>query len=74
MQDRRLLQVHAHPDDEAIQTGATMISYVRQGVAIVAKISEFAVENYQLVRGERGPGSGPYGWESDLFAGVDGAP
>jgi len=27
-------------------------------------------EYYRLVRGERGPGSGPHGWESDLFAGL----
>jgi N-acetyl-1-D-myo-inositol-2-amino-2-deoxy-alpha-D-glucopyranoside deacetylase len=25
-------------------------------------------EHYVLARGERGPGEGPYGWESDLFA------
>ena len=31
---------------------------------------EFAVENYVLARGERGPGTGPYGWEDDLFAGL----
>ncbi|QUH05900.1 N-acetyl-1-D-myo-inositol-2-amino-2-deoxy-alpha-D-glucopyranoside deacetylase [Saccharopolyspora erythraea] len=31
----------------------------------------FAVEHYLLVRGERGPGSGPYNWENDLFAGLD---
>ena len=31
-----------------------------------------AVEHYRLVRGERGPGSGPHGWEDDLFAGLDG--
>jgi N-acetyl-1-D-myo-inositol-2-amino-2-deoxy-alpha-D-glucopyranoside deacetylase len=29
------------------------------------------VEYYILVRGGRGPGDGPYGWESDLFAGLD---
>jgi len=28
------------------------------------------VEYYILVRGEKGPGYGPYGWESDLFAGI----
>lgn len=28
-------------------------------------------EFYILVRGEKGPGDGPYGWESDLFAGLD---
>jgi N-acetyl-1-D-myo-inositol-2-amino-2-deoxy-alpha-D-glucopyranoside deacetylase len=31
----------------------------------------FAVEHYVLARGERGPGSGPYSWERDLFAGLD---
>lgn len=30
-----------------------------------------ATEHYRLVRGERGPGSGPRGWEDDLFAGLD---
>lgn len=39
-------------------------------LAVLAKVPEFAVESYLLVRGERGPGSGPYGWEDDLFAGV----
>jgi len=29
------------------------------------------VEYYVLVRGEKGPGDGPYDWESDLFAGID---
>ncbi|GAA2777227.1 N-acetyl-1-D-myo-inositol-2-amino-2-deoxy-alpha-D-glucopyranoside deacetylase [Saccharopolyspora taberi] len=31
----------------------------------------FAVETFVLARGERGPGSGPNNWESDLFAGLD---
>lgn len=39
-----------------------------------ATVPEFAVESYVLVRGARGPGSGPHGWEDDLFAGVAGAP
>jgi N-acetyl-1-D-myo-inositol-2-amino-2-deoxy-alpha-D-glucopyranoside deacetylase len=29
-----------------------------------------AVEHYVLASGTRGPGHGPYGWESDLFAGL----
>jgi N-acetyl-1-D-myo-inositol-2-amino-2-deoxy-alpha-D-glucopyranoside deacetylase len=29
------------------------------------------VEYYQLARGVKGPGVGPYGWEEDLFAGLD---
>jgi N-acetyl-1-D-myo-inositol-2-amino-2-deoxy-alpha-D-glucopyranoside deacetylase len=33
--------------------------------------SEFmGVEYYTLATGERGPGGGPHGWESDLFAGL----
>ncbi|MEV4757710.1 N-acetyl-1-D-myo-inositol-2-amino-2-deoxy-alpha-D-glucopyranoside deacetylase [Micromonospora sp. NPDC049559] len=28
------------------------------------------VEYYTLAAGEKGPGSGPYGWEDDLFAGL----
>jgi N-acetyl-1-D-myo-inositol-2-amino-2-deoxy-alpha-D-glucopyranoside deacetylase len=33
--------------------------------------SEFmGVEHYRLVKGEKGPGTGPYGWEDDLFAGL----
>lgn len=35
MDDRRLLLVHAHPDDEASMTGATMVSNARQGVTVV---------------------------------------
>jgi N-acetyl-1-D-myo-inositol-2-amino-2-deoxy-alpha-D-glucopyranoside deacetylase len=38
--------------------------------AVFSKFPEFAVEHYELVRGERGPGSGPYSWEDDLFAGL----
>jgi N-acetyl-1-D-myo-inositol-2-amino-2-deoxy-alpha-D-glucopyranoside deacetylase len=34
MPDRRLLLVHAHPDDETIGTGATMARYVAQGVGV----------------------------------------
>ena len=32
--DRRLLLVHAHPDDESIGTGATMAYYVAAGVGV----------------------------------------
>lgn len=34
MRDRRLLLVHAHPDDEAIPTGVTMARYAAEGVAV----------------------------------------
>jgi N-acetyl-1-D-myo-inositol-2-amino-2-deoxy-alpha-D-glucopyranoside deacetylase len=32
--ERRLLLVHAHPDDESIGTGATMAKYVAEGAAV----------------------------------------
>jgi N-acetyl-1-D-myo-inositol-2-amino-2-deoxy-alpha-D-glucopyranoside deacetylase len=32
--DRRLLLVHAHPDDETIATGATMARYAAEGVSV----------------------------------------
>ncbi|HEV3293848.1 MAG TPA: N-acetyl-1-D-myo-inositol-2-amino-2-deoxy-alpha-D-glucopyranoside deacetylase [Streptosporangiaceae bacterium] len=31
---RRLLLVHAHPDDESIETGATMAAYAAQGASV----------------------------------------
>ncbi|WP_214327049.1 N-acetyl-1-D-myo-inositol-2-amino-2-deoxy-alpha-D-glucopyranoside deacetylase [Nonomuraea sediminis] len=34
MTDRRLLLVHAHPDDESIGTGATMAMYAAQGAHV----------------------------------------
>ncbi|MFD0891904.1 PIG-L family deacetylase, partial [Streptosporangium algeriense] len=34
MNDRRLLLVHAHPDDETIGTGATMAKYAAQGAGV----------------------------------------
>jgi N-acetyl-1-D-myo-inositol-2-amino-2-deoxy-alpha-D-glucopyranoside deacetylase len=32
--ERRLLLVHAHPDDESIETGATMARYAAEGAAV----------------------------------------
>lgn len=34
MSDRRLLLVHAHPDDETINNGATMAKYAAEGVRV----------------------------------------
>ncbi|MDH2429899.1 N-acetyl-1-D-myo-inositol-2-amino-2-deoxy-alpha-D-glucopyranoside deacetylase [Sphaerisporangium sp. TRM90804] len=34
MADRRLLLVHAHPDDESIATGATMAKYAAEGAQV----------------------------------------
>lgn len=41
-------------------------------MSLFANRPEFGLEHFQLVRGERGPaGPGEYGWEDDLFAGLD---
>lgn len=37
----------------------------------LVRIPGFALEHYALLRGDRGPGDGPHGWETDLFAGID---
>ena len=34
MADRRMLLVHAHPDDESLGTGATMAKYVAEGASV----------------------------------------
>jgi N-acetyl-1-D-myo-inositol-2-amino-2-deoxy-alpha-D-glucopyranoside deacetylase len=34
MADRRMLLIHAHPDDESITTGGTMARYAAQGVDV----------------------------------------
>jgi N-acetyl-1-D-myo-inositol-2-amino-2-deoxy-alpha-D-glucopyranoside deacetylase len=34
MADQRMLLVHAHPDDESIQTGATMAAYAARGARV----------------------------------------
>ena len=34
LSDRRLLLVHAHPDDESIGTGATMARYAAEGAQV----------------------------------------
>jgi N-acetyl-1-D-myo-inositol-2-amino-2-deoxy-alpha-D-glucopyranoside deacetylase len=38
--------------------------------AAITRVPQFAVEYYVLARGNRGPGSGPHNWETDLFSGV----
>jgi N-acetyl-1-D-myo-inositol-2-amino-2-deoxy-alpha-D-glucopyranoside deacetylase len=57
---------------EALRAHRSQVDMTNGLFAVVTSIPEFAVENYVLVRGERGPGSGRHGWEDDLFAGVDG--
>ncbi len=47
--DRRLLLVHAHPDDESIATGATMAKYVDEGVHVTLVTCTLGEEGEVLV-------------------------
>lgn len=47
--DRRLLLVHAHPDDESIQNGATMAKYVDEGVGVTLVTCTLGEEGEILV-------------------------
>ncbi len=49
MSDRRLLLVHAHPDDESIGTGALMAYYVAQGVQVTLITCTLGEEGEVLV-------------------------
>ncbi|MEC7590520.1 MAG: N-acetyl-1-D-myo-inositol-2-amino-2-deoxy-alpha-D-glucopyranoside deacetylase [Actinomycetota bacterium] len=47
--DRRLLLVHAHPDDETIGTGAVMAKYVTEGVQVTLVTCTLGEEGEVLV-------------------------
>ena len=47
--DRRLLAVHAHPDDETIGNGATMAKYVAEGAAVTLVTCTLGEEGEVLV-------------------------
>src|SRR3954447_301163 len=47
--DRRLLLVHAHPDDEAINNGATMARYVAEGTQVTLLTCTLGEEGEVLV-------------------------
>jgi N-acetyl-1-D-myo-inositol-2-amino-2-deoxy-alpha-D-glucopyranoside deacetylase len=51
MTDRRLLLVHAHPDDESIGTGATMAKYVAEGAQVTLVTCTLGEEGEILVPG-----------------------
>jgi N-acetyl-1-D-myo-inositol-2-amino-2-deoxy-alpha-D-glucopyranoside deacetylase len=51
MSDRRLLLVHAHPDDEAINNGATMARYASEGAAVTLVTCTRGEEGEILVPG-----------------------
>jgi N-acetyl-1-D-myo-inositol-2-amino-2-deoxy-alpha-D-glucopyranoside deacetylase len=69
MQDpasRRLLLVHAHPDDESIETGATMARYAAQGVHVtlvtctLGELGEIIPPGLAHLSAEAGGGLGGY--------------
>jgi N-acetyl-1-D-myo-inositol-2-amino-2-deoxy-alpha-D-glucopyranoside deacetylase len=47
--DRRLLLVHAHPDDESIVSGATMARYVAEGAQVTLLTCTLGEEGEILV-------------------------
>ena len=49
MTDRRLLLVHAHPDDETITSGVTMARYVAEGAAVTLLTCTLGEEGEVLV-------------------------
>lgn len=55
---------------DAMRAHRSQVNLEEGVLATVATMPEFALECYVLVRGDRGPGSGPHGWEDDLFAGL----
>lgn len=64
--DRRLLLVHAHPDDESIGTGITMAKYVGEGAAVtlvtctLGEEGEVLVPELEHLGAEREDRFGPY--------------
>jgi N-acetyl-1-D-myo-inositol-2-amino-2-deoxy-alpha-D-glucopyranoside deacetylase len=63
---------HAEAKVASLRAHATQIPATSWLFSIAGNFgAEFmGVEYYRLAVGEKGPGSGPYGWENDLFAGV----
>src|SRR3954454_7484440 len=47
--DRRMLLVHAHPDDESINNGATMARYVAEGAQVTLLTCTLGEEGEVLV-------------------------
>jgi N-acetyl-1-D-myo-inositol-2-amino-2-deoxy-alpha-D-glucopyranoside deacetylase len=66
---------HHAAKEAAMRAHATQIPETSWLYAIAGNFgSEFmGVEFYTLAVGQKGPGTGPYGWESDLFAGLPAA-
>jgi N-acetyl-1-D-myo-inositol-2-amino-2-deoxy-alpha-D-glucopyranoside deacetylase len=63
---------HAERKVAAMRAHATQIAANSWLYAMAGDVGgEFmGVEYFMLAKGERGPGSGPFGWENDLFSGL----
>ena len=48
--DRRLMLVHAHPDDETINNGVTMARYVAEGAHVTLITCTLGEEAHRLRR------------------------
>lgn len=64
--DRRLLLVHAHPDDETLGSGATMAKYVAQGAQVTlvtctqGELGEILVPDLEHLAADRDGGLGEH--------------
>src|SRR4029077_10632913 len=64
--DRRLLLVHAHPDDESIYTGATMARYAAEGARVtlvtctLGELGEFIPPSLAYMAAEKEDRLGAY--------------
>jgi N-acetyl-1-D-myo-inositol-2-amino-2-deoxy-alpha-D-glucopyranoside deacetylase len=65
---------HVERKYDAMRAHATQITVDGPFFALSNNLGQevLGVEYYRLVRGNRGPGAGPAGWEDDLFAGLAG--
>ena len=63
---------YAERKTAALRAHATQIPPTSWLFTIAGNLREgfMGVEHYILAKGEKGPGSGPYGWEDDLLAGL----
>jgi N-acetyl-1-D-myo-inositol-2-amino-2-deoxy-alpha-D-glucopyranoside deacetylase len=70
------IDAHEYADQKtaALRAHATQIPPTSWLYIIASNFgAEFmGVEHYTLAYGDKGPGTGRYGWEDDLFAGLDG--
>jgi N-acetyl-1-D-myo-inositol-2-amino-2-deoxy-alpha-D-glucopyranoside deacetylase len=74
---RRLLLIHAHPDDETINNGATMARYIAEGAQVtlltctLGELGEILVPELAQLAGDQGDQLGGYRmWELDRAMGA----